>query len=298
MKPPKAASSPFTKKLNTMKTFSATVMTGLFLFIAILSGKAQSDEAVIQTKAITPYHIAIAYSKTTNIIFPYAIVSVDRGSRDVLVQMAKGVENILQVQAARDSFPQTNITIVTADGKLTSFLVDYAAQPSVLNLSLAPEDKRNVIAVPSEGINRQEIENRAGSVLASEERNARISDRAFGVRLKLDGLFIREDVMYLRLHIRNRTNIPYDIDQLRFYIRDQKKARRTATQELEISPILLHNGTEKVNGNMNHSIVLAVPKFTIPDKKYLAIQLMEKNGGRHLELHVKNRTVVKAIPVE
>ncbi len=273
-------------------------MTGLFLFIAILSGKAQSDEAVIQTKAITPYHIAIAYSKATNIIFPYAIVSVDRGSRDVLVQMAKGVENILQVQAARDSFPQTNITIVTADGKLTSFLVDYLAQPSVLNLSLAPEDKRNVIAVPSEGINRQEIENRAGSVLASEERNARISDRAFGVRLKLDGLFIREDVMYLRLHIRKRTNIPYDIDQLRFYIRDQKKARRMATQELEISPILLHNGTEKVNGNMNHSIVLAVPKFTIPDKKYLAIQLMEKNGGRHLELHVKNRTVVKAIPVE
>src|SRR5690606_13442024 len=281
-----------------MKTFSAAVMTGFFLFIAIISGKAQPGEAVLQTKAITPYHMAIAYSKTTNIIFPHAIVSVDRGSRDVLVQKAKGVENILQVKAATEGFGQTNLTIITADGRLTSFLVDYAEQPSVLNLSLVPEDKRHVVAVPSAGINRQEIEERAGAVLASGERNVRISDKAFGVHLKLDGLFIREDVIYLRFHIRNRTNIPYDIDQLRFYIRDRKKARRTATQELEISPLLVRNGTEKVGGNAEHSIVLAVPKFTIPDKKYLAIQLMEKNGGRHLELHVKNRAVVKALPVE
>jgi len=36
------------------------------------------------------------------------------------------------------------------------------------------------------------------------------------------------------------------------------------------------------------------PKFTIPDKKYLFIQIMEKNGGRHLQLRVHNRTIVKA----
>lgn len=269
-------------------------MTGFFLFIIILNGKAQSGQAVLQTRAITPYHIAIAYSKTTNIIFPYAIVSVDRGSRDVLAQKAKGVENILQVKAAKEGFGQTNLTIITADGRLTSFLVDYADQPSVLNLSLVPEDKRNVIAVPSEGVNRQEIEDNARLVLASDKKNARIRDKAFGVRLKLDGLFIREDVMYLRFHIRNKTNIPYDIDQLRFYIRDQKKAKRTATQELEIQPILIHNGTQQVKGDTEHTIVLAVPKFTIPDRKYLAIQLMEKNGGRHLELRIKNRTLMRA----
>jgi conjugative transposon TraN protein len=277
-----------------MKTFSAAVMTGFFLFIAILNGKAQSGEAVLQTKAITPYHMAIAYSKTTNIVFPYAIVSVDRGSRDVLAQKAGGVENILQVKAAKEGFEQTNLTIITADGRLTSFLVDYAQQPSVLNLSFVAEDKGNVIALPSEGIKRKEVEDYAKQALVSRESNARIRDKAFGMRLKLDGLFIHGDVMYLRFNIRNQTNIPYDIDQLRFYIRDRKKAKRTATQELELQPILIHNGTEQVKGNAEHSIVLAVPKFTIPDRKYLAIQLMEKNGGRHLELHVKNRALMRA----
>jgi hypothetical protein len=40
--------------------------------------------------------------------------------------------------------------------------------------------------------------------------------------------------------------------------------------------------------------VYAVPKFTIPDKKYLAIELMEKNGGRHLKVKVHNKKIVRA----
>jgi len=281
-----------------MKTISAAVMTGIFLFIAILNGTAQSVDAGFQTKAITPYNIAIAYTKTTNIVFPYAIVSVDRGSKDVLAQKAGGVENILQVKAAKEGFEQTNLTVITADGQLTSFLVDYAQQPSVLNLSLVPGERRNVIALQAEGINRQEVEDNAKQAFSSEKKVSGGRDKKFGIRLKLDGIFIQDGMMYLRMNIANSTHIPYDIDQLRFYIRDQKKAKRTATQELELSPILIHNDTQQVKGNTDHTIVLAVPKFTIPDKKHLAIQLMEKSGGRHLELHVKNRTIVKAIPVK
>ena len=49
--------------------------------------------------SIEPYSLQIGINKTTNLIFPYEIKSVDRGSRDVLVQKAKGIENVLQVKA-------------------------------------------------------------------------------------------------------------------------------------------------------------------------------------------------------
>ncbi len=42
-------------------------------------------------------------------------------------------------------------------------------------------------------------------------------------------------------------------------------------------------------------IVVALPKFTIPDAKYLAIQIMEKNGGRNLKLKIGNKKILKAI---
>ncbi|MBT2591403.1 conjugative transposon protein TraN [Pedobacter sp. ISL-68] len=276
-----------------MKKISVVMTIGVFLFLAIFSANAQ-QQAGIQVKTIEPYKLNIAYSKTTNIIFPHAIISVDRGSKDVLAQKAKGVENILQVKAARDSFPETNLTVVTADGRLNSFILNYTQQPTVLNISLSGTPKGNVIFLSPENVNQAQIQSYAQASAASKKKVRGVKDKDFGIRFQMSGLFIQDEVLYVRLNIENRSNVNYDIDQLRFFIRDQKKASRTATQEIEITPVHVENNTDKVDGNSQQTMVFALPKFTIPDKKYLAVQLMEKNGGRHLELHVKNNTIVKA----
>ena len=114
------------------------------------------------------------------------------------------------------------------------------------------------------------------------------------MRFRLNGLFIHDNVMYYRIKMVNRSNINYDIDQLRFFIRDRKKAKRTATQEIEIKPLYVQNDTPTVRGQSQHIFVVALPKFTIPDQKYLAVQLMEKNGGRHLEVDIHNKALVRA----
>jgi conjugative transposon TraN protein len=276
-----------------MKKISAVMVIGIFLLVTIFKSQAQTNETW-QIKAIEPYHVAVAFSKTTNIIFPYSIVSVDIGSPDVLAQKAKGVENILQIKAAKERFPQTNISVVTADGKLTSFLVDYTEQPSVLNLSLATEEKKNSNCVLSETVNEAEVQKYAKLALVTKGKSRSIKDKRFGIDMKLNGLFIHENIMYLRISIANKTNINYDIDQLRFYIRDQKKTKRTATQELELKPLYVKDNTSVIVGQTEKVFVYAFPKFTIPDKKYLAIELMEKNGGRHLKIKARNKTIVQA----
>jgi len=106
-------------------------------------------------------------------------------------------------------------------------------------------------------------------------------------------LFIHESVMYFRIKLENNSNVSYDISQLRFFIRDQKKAKRTASQEIEIHPLYIYNNTEIAVGKSEVCFVFALPKFTIPDKKYLAIQLMEDQGGRHLEIKVKNKKLMQ-----
>lgn len=214
-----------------------------------------------------------------------------------MAQKAKGAENVLQIKAAKENFDQTNISIITADGKFTSFLVDYTEQPSVLNLSLAGEVKQNIISFPSEKIDQEQMEHYASIAAGSKERIKGIKDKDFGIHFMLSGIFIHDDIMLLRLKIANETNINYDIDQLRLYIRDQKKSKRTATQEIEILPVLVQNNISKIAAQSDSTIVFVVPKFTIPDKKYLAVQLMEKNGGRHMELHVKNKKIIKAVPI-
>ena len=276
-----------------MKKINAHIVMGFFLFLFGLNVNAQSSTK-LPPKSIAPYPLEITYFKTTNIIFPSAIVGVDRGSKDVLAQKAIGAANILQLKAARDSFPETNLTVITADGKLNSFVINYDPKPSVLNISMKERDNKNSIFLSPGSVNEAEVTTYATHALYSKYKGRKVKHRKYGIRFGLNGIFIRDNLMYLRLTITNTSNISYDIDQLRFFIRDQKKAKRTASQEIEITPVHIQNKVTKIDGRSSQALVVAVPKFTIPDKKYFAIQLFEANGGRHIELSVKNRTIIKA----
>ena len=102
-------------------------------------------------------------------------------------------------------------------------------------------------------------------------------------------------MIYYQLDLQNGSPIDYDINFLRFYIRDKKKAKRTAVQENEITPLYVAGNISCLKANTHNSIVVALNKFTIPDAKYLAIEIVEKNSGRNLLMKVNNRKIIKAI---
>jgi conjugative transposon TraN protein len=250
---------------------------------------------VLKTTIIEPYHLTITWNKTTNLIFPYAIKSVDRGSQDVLAQKVKGVENILLVKAGKENIAETNLSVITSDGKLYSFILSYNKNPSLLNISFIKDTTLEA------SVALLESENNEAQMLLTAERIANekrmlygVRDRKFGIKLQLGGIYTKEAVVFYHLQMENQSNISYDIDMLRFYIKDKKESKRTASQELELQPLYVYGDTVAIEGQSNRTFVYALPKFTIPDKKYLSIQLMEQNGGRHLQLRVHNRTILKA----
>nr|WP_314896883.1 conjugative transposon protein TraN [uncultured Flavobacterium sp.] len=274
-----------------MKNFNLLVM-GYLLLLTMTAFAQQTDKN--RLSKIEPDSLTIAYSKTTNIVFPFAIKSVDRGSQDILVQKAKGLENILQIKAAQKGFFQTNLTVVTADGKLYSFVLNYGENSPQLNLTVnktKPEGQE--IYFSSESGNEKDVQEYSKLAFYDKKKIRGEKESNYEIEFQLNGIFIRDDVMYYRIKVTNNSKINYDIDQLRFFIRDNKKVKRTASQEIEITPIYILNNAVKIEGETENTFVFALPKFTIPEKKYLAMQLMEKNGGRHVELHVKNKKLVQ-----
>jgi len=282
-----------------MKRISAWVITGLFLFFS--SGKtfSQIQSATFQVNLIEPYQLAITFLKTTHLIFPYAIKSVDRGSPDILAQKAKGVENVLLVKAGRQNFKESNLSVITADGKYYSFLVNYSATPPTLTLSFT--DRTNSpesVPLLLSGMSEAKIQRQAEWIVGQKRTLPALKDHKYKVQLQLQGLYIQDEVIFYLMEIKNRSHINYDIAMLRFFIRDVKRSKRTASQELEIQPLYVYGDATQVRGQAKQMLVFALPKFTIPDKKYLAIQLLEKNGVRHLQLNVQNGTIVKARHIE
>lgn len=277
-----------------MKKISIIIITGVLSFLIVVQSYAQN----ISTESITiidPYRLQITFNKTTNLIFPYAIKSVDRGSSDILVQRVRGIDNILQLKAAKLGFEETNLTVVTADGKLYSYNLDYSDSPEVFNIRFGDSAKINQEAFFSTGtINELQMRTDAEIVIREKKNVNGIKNRSYGVKVQMEGIFIHDNVLYCRIRLQNNTNINYGIDQLRFYIRDQKRSKRTATQELEVKPLYIKGDTSEVIGQAENLFVFALPKFTIPDKKFLIIEIMEKSGGRNLKLIIGNKTIVRA----
>jgi len=224
--------------------------------------------------------LSISTEKTTSLIFPFPIKYVDRGTRDILVQPVKEDERILLVKAANKQFAETNLSVVTGDGNVYEFTVNYTPQPSVLVLHLPPNKKATISAY-------------ANAILNNPPR--RISKVEHGaVITKLSGIYIKDDVIYYQLEIHNHSPLDFDIELLKFFITDKKRSKRSSVQENELVPLYVAGNRSKVKAYNFSVVVVALDKFTIPDAKFLRIQLMEKNGGRHFNLKVYNGQILKA----
>lgn len=240
----------------------------LFILIAVMN------------VAFAQQPLSISTDKTTSLIFPFPIKYVDRGTKDILVQLVKEDERILLVKAASKQFAETNLSVVTGGGNVYEFTVNYTPLPSVLVLHLPPNKKATISAY-------------VNAILNNPPR--RISKVEHGaVITKLSGIYIKDEVIYYQLEIHNHSPLDFDIELLKFFITDKKKSKRTSVQENELLPLYMAGNRTKVKAYNFSVVVVALDKFTIPDAKYLRIQLMEKNGGRHFNLKIYNRQVLKA----
>lgn len=230
---------------------------------------------------IKPMAIELASNKTTNIVFPFAIQHVDMGSGDVLSQTVGGAVNVLELKAARDSFPETNVSVITNDGKLYSFIANYAGAPSALNIVIGKTEASDVASAGHAAVLQP------GFLHGGHD----VHD---AIHLRLNGLYVRNDVFYFRLQFFNYANVSYDAGHVRFSVLDKHKGKRTARQETLLEPVYTTVPTVTVGAGQKPVVVFALPKFTLQDGKYLRIHITEKDGGRDLVLRVTNRVLVRA----
>lgn len=241
------------------------------------------------------HRLEVSFNKTTSVVFPFAITSVDRGSRDILARKVNGLENVLQLKAGQKNFPETNVTVITADGKLHHFTVNYSEQTARQTITIS--DTKNAdgerLILAKDAVNARDIKVLCDKVLAESASKVN-KEKKHGMVLTLGSIYVSGDFLLYKVQIRNKSAINYDIKSLKFYIRDRKKVKRTSSQEIEAVPVFVANQTDQVDGYGSSEMIFALRKFTIPDGKALHIDLFEQNGGRNLKLKLSNSDILKA----
>jgi conjugative transposon TraN protein len=240
--------------------------------------------------------VGLTTNKTTTLIFPCAVVRGDIGSSDVISREVKENPNILFLKARRADFPETNINVVTTDGRLYDFTVRYDSMlvRTVYNVDARQAANKKEILFGSGVMSPAAIENYAARALHGKTVTRGINDNIGDVFASIDAIYVKEHVIFFRLSLANASSITYDVDFMRFSLKDNRVSKRTATQQQELKPVCVAGDVTRVSAGQHAVAVYAFQKFTIPDKKSFLIEIGEKNGGRFLELRVKNSKLIKA----
>ena len=220
---------------------------------------------------------------------------------------ADGAENVIRVKAAVKNFKkETNMSVITEDGSFYTFNVKYANEPLMLNIEMAD------FIHDGEAVNRpnnaQEIYLKElgkespmlvhlimKSIHKENKRKVKhIGSKRFGIQYLLKGIYVHSDLLYFHTEIKNQSNVPFDVDYVTWKIVDKKVVKRTAVQEQVILPLRAQNYATCVPGKKSERTVFTMAKFTIPDDKYLVVELNEKNGGRHQSFVIENEDLVRA----
>jgi conjugative transposon TraN protein len=226
--------------------------------------------------------LSIATNKTTSLVFPFSIMHVDRGTADILVQQVPEATNILLVKAAKAGFGETNLSIITEDGSLYTFSVCYNGNPSIWVYQLPVQKGPTVEMI-------------AHRLLDNPPITKWIDAKSGGITARVTGIYIQGPHLFFQLRLQNDSPLDYEVSFLRLFLRDKKRGKRTAIQEVEYSPLALAGQYTLVQSATESVIVIAVNKFTIQYGEQVILQVGEKGGRRHLQLKVSGSKLLKGV---
>lgn len=256
---------------------------------------------------VTPHGVQVTFAKTVHIIFPSAVRYVDLGSNWIIAGKADGAENVIRVKATTEGFPgETNFSVICEDGSFYSFNARYAHEPEMLNIEMKDflengdttdisHTRMNIYFRELAGESPLLVKLIMQSIYKEDRREIRhLGCKRFGVQFLLKSVHSHNGLFYFHTETRNRSNVAFRTDFIRFKIVDKKVPKRTAIQERVIDPVRSYNEVLVTEGKSDVRTVYAVPQFTILDDKLLVIELFEKDGGRHQTIRVENADLVAA----
>jgi conjugative transposon TraN protein len=234
--------------------------------------------------ADTVRHLAVSNNRTTSVVFPSSIVSVDRGSERIMVQ--KSSANILRVKADSVFADTTSLTIITSDGKLYAFLVHYENAPVNITINLSKDVNVNrdtsLVALAKKVL-----------LLKNSLHGIRCSEGS--VRLSVLGIYTTGEQVLCKLKVENTSSLSFEIGGLQIYSKDIQIGKRRSSQERLVEPLLSFKPQTVVRQKSSQVVVIILPKPALNYSKSLRIDLGEKEGERNLSLAINNRYLINAV---
>ena len=120
-----------------------------------------------------------------------------------------------------------------------------------------------------------------------------VINREHRMNMRLNNIYAVGDYFFIDFSIENKTNIRFDIDEIRLKLADKKVTKATNAQIIELTPALVLEQAKSFRHGYRNVIV--VKKMTFPNDKVLTIEMTEKQiSGRNIRLNIDYEDVLSA----
>lgn len=146
---------------------------------------------------------------------------------------------------------------------------------------------------PAVSLSTEDMYRFARQVWLSPARYRNVSRRQHRMTMSLNNIYAVGDYFFIDFSIENRTDIRFDIDEIRVKLADKKVSKATNAQVVELKPEMeLERRRSFLHGYRN---VLVVKKMTFPNDKVLTIEVSERQiSGRTIALNIDYEDVLCA----
>jgi conjugative transposon TraN protein len=256
------------------------------------------------------YPLGISEQKVVHIVFPAQIKEANTGTADVSLQITESFNNVLMVKAnTNKTFPETNLTVLTADGGLYSFITHYQNDPEVLNINIGNNLNSDIVTsgqlginyflktnylIPSLNISQEQLQVNLLEALNKKDFIKNVGVQVMDIAAMVKGIYLKDNIMYYKIELNNKSEIEYNIDFIKVYVKDKEKVKRMAVQEEEVKILSVYPTDKKLLSKTDYTFSFATATATISDEKQIEIEIYELNGGRHLRFPVDSKIISKS----
>ncbi len=146
---------------------------------------------------------------------------------------------------------------------------------------------------PAVSLSTEDMCRFARQIWTSPARYRDVSNRKHRMTMRLNNIYAVGEYFFIDFSVENRTDIRFDIDEIRVKLADKKVSKATNSQIIELKlEMMLEKTKSFLHGYRN---VMVVRKMTFPNDKVLTIEMSEKQiSGRTISVNIDYEDVLNA----
>lgn len=229
----------------------------------------------------------ISMSQTVHLRFASELKYVNLGSRDIVAKIVDGSKDFVAVKAREAFTAVTSMSCLESNGAMHTFWVAYREHPTRLDIDTrsagidtgydAPKDTTFSFSSFKD-------------IAAMKQELYHIGTRGYGIEVTCENLFVKDDVLFLLVSLRNDSAVSYEFSAPRFAVESKRRTRRGLQYEKAVFPRQSY-GLGTVLPGAEGRLVFTFDKMALLRGQVFRVYFYEKGGARNLTLTLGMRDV-------